>query len=113
MYGLFKQANMGDNTASSPWLPGEAKMKWAAWEACKGKTKEEAMTEYIAELERQKVRACPPSPSPAPPRLRRALPSSPASHPLPKVLDRPLCESAEADVFAGRVAGGVRLKSRV
>ena len=79
MYGLFKQANMGDNTASSPWLPGEAKMKWAAWEACKGKTKEEAMTEYIAELERQKVRACPPSPSPAPPRLRRALPSSPAT----------------------------------
>ena len=114
MYGLFKQANMGDNTASSPWLPGEAKMKWAAWEACKGKTKEEAMTEYIAELERQKVRACPPapcppSPSPAPPRLRRALPS----HPLLTVLGRPLCESAEADVFAGVVAGGVRLKSRV
>ena len=108
MYGLFKQANMGDNTASSPWLPGEAKMKWAAWEACKGKTKEEAMTEYIAELERQKVRACPPSPSPAPPRLRRALPTRCST-----VLGRPPCESAEADVFAGRVAGGVRLKSRV
>eukprot|EP01045_Picozoa_sp_COSAG04_P026386 COSAG04_NODE_3653_length_2637_cov_33.024035_2_plen_182_part_00 len=81
MYGLFKQANMGDNTASSPWLPGEAKMKWAAWEACKGKTKEEAMTEYIAELERQKVRACPPASLPA--RPRPALPPAPARPPHP------------------------------
>jgi len=81
MYGLFKQANMGDNTASSPWLPGEAKMKWAAWEACKGKTKEEAMTEYIAELERQKVRACPPASLPA--RPRPALPRARAPHPAP------------------------------
>ena len=51
---------------------------------------------------------CPPSPSPAPPRLRRALPTRCST-----VLGRPPCESAEADVFAGGVAGGVRLKSRV
>ena len=86
MYGLFKQANMGDNTASSPWLPGEAKMKWAAWEACKGKTKEEAMTEYIAELERQKVRACRPASLPA--RPRPALPRPGSGAPSPPAAQR-------------------------
>ena len=40
VYGLFKQAKEGDNTAAEPgMLSGfEAKGKWTAWEAQKGKS---------------------------------------------------------------------------
>ncbi len=33
----------------------EAKAKWNAWDAVKGKSKEDSMKEYVAEIERQKV----------------------------------------------------------
>jgi diazepam-binding inhibitor (GABA receptor modulating acyl-CoA-binding protein) len=38
IYGLFKQASMGDNTAEKPGLLSgfEARGKWDAWEAKKG-----------------------------------------------------------------------------
>ncbi|OLP74099.1 putative acyl-CoA-binding protein [Symbiodinium microadriaticum] len=55
LYGLFKQAKEGDNTASAPLsVQWETKAKWDAWEKNKGKSKEAAMTEYIAEVEVQK-----------------------------------------------------------
>mmetsp|Transcript_62653 Transcript_62653/g.149455 ORF Transcript_62653/g.149455 Transcript_62653/m.149455 type:complete len:95 (-) Transcript_62653:110-394(-) len=54
LYGLYKQAKEGDNTASAPWaVQLEAKAKWDAWTKHKGKSKEDAMTEYIAEVNRQ------------------------------------------------------------
>ncbi|CAE7849829.1 ACBP3, partial [Symbiodinium necroappetens] len=56
LYGLFKQAKEGDNTASAPWsVQWETTAKWDAWEKNKGKSKEAAMTEYIAEVEVQKL----------------------------------------------------------
>ncbi|CAE7527571.1 ACBP3, partial [Symbiodinium microadriaticum] len=56
LYGLFKQAKEGDNTASAPLsVQWETKAKWDAWEKNKGKSKEAAMTEYIAEVEVQKL----------------------------------------------------------
>ena len=50
VYGLFKQAKLGDNPADKPgMLSGfETKAKWDAWEAQKGKTQEEAAAEYVA-----------------------------------------------------------------
>mmetsp|Transcript_25905 Transcript_25905/g.60046 ORF Transcript_25905/g.60046 Transcript_25905/m.60046 type:complete len:96 (-) Transcript_25905:279-566(-) len=55
LYGLYKQAKEGDNTTAAPWsIQWETKAKWEAWEAVKGKSKEAAMTEYIAEVEAQK-----------------------------------------------------------
>eukprot|EP00913_Durusdinium_trenchii_P022776 g21382.t1 len=55
LYGLYKQAKEGDNTTGAPWsIQWETKAKWEAWEKCKGKSKETAMTEYIAEVEAQK-----------------------------------------------------------
>ncbi|CAJ1398529.1 unnamed protein product [Effrenium voratum] len=54
LYGLFKQAKEGDNTASAPWsVQWETKAKWDAWEGVKGKSKDDAMKEYIAEVKAQ------------------------------------------------------------
>jgi len=49
MYGLFKQATVGDQTASKPgMLSGlEARAKWKAWESEKGKMKDDAAKEYV------------------------------------------------------------------
>ncbi len=49
VYGLFKQAKEGDNTAEKPgMLSGfEARGKWDAWEARKGMTQEEAAAAYV------------------------------------------------------------------
>merc|ERR1712151_1376292 len=48
LYGLFKQATVGDVTGSQPWkVQFEARAKWDAWNSQKGKTKEAAMGEYI------------------------------------------------------------------
>mmetsp|Transcript_54257 Transcript_54257/g.142891 ORF Transcript_54257/g.142891 Transcript_54257/m.142891 type:complete len:97 (+) Transcript_54257:91-381(+) len=55
LYGLYKQAIAGDNTAEEPWsVQWETKAKWKVWESCKGKSKDEAMDEYIAEFEVQR-----------------------------------------------------------
>ncbi|CEP63667.1 long-chain fatty acid transporter ACB1 LALA0_S08e07844g [Lachancea lanzarotensis] len=49
LYGLFKQATVGDNTTTRPSaLNFKDKYKWDAWEANKGKSQEDAEKEYIA-----------------------------------------------------------------
>ena len=56
LYAAFKQAKSGDVTGSQPWaVQLEARAKWDAWNALKGKSKEDAMAEYVAEVEAQKT----------------------------------------------------------
>jgi diazepam-binding inhibitor (GABA receptor modulating acyl-CoA-binding protein) len=49
LYSLYKQANEGDIHTDPPGNPFDfvAKAKYEAWEALKGKSKDQAMTEYI------------------------------------------------------------------
>jgi len=49
VYGLFKQASNGDNTADKPGLMSgfEARGKWDAWEAKKGMSQDDAKQAYI------------------------------------------------------------------
>jgi diazepam-binding inhibitor (GABA receptor modulating acyl-CoA-binding protein) len=48
LYGLYKQATAGDNNTGAPWaVQLEAKAKWNAWTANKGKSKGQAEAEYI------------------------------------------------------------------
>ena len=48
MYGLFKQATVGDNNEDKPGgFDFKAAAKHSAWEKEKGKTTEGAMQEYI------------------------------------------------------------------
>ncbi|KAM9365154.1 acyl-CoA-binding protein [Pholidichthys leucotaenia] len=55
VYSLFKQATVGDvNTARPGMLDFTGKAKWDAWEKQKGKSKEDAMTEYISLVEELK-----------------------------------------------------------
>lgn len=54
VYALFKQVNVGDVQGSQPWaVQVEARAKWDAWNSVKGKSKTDAMQEYVAEVERQ------------------------------------------------------------
>ena len=55
LYALFKQATLGDVQGSRPWAERvrTARTKWDAWNAQKGKSKEQAMQEYVDEIERQ------------------------------------------------------------
>ena len=49
LYGWFKQVAEGNNTAAAPGMlsaPG-SKLKWEAWAACKGMSKEAAMKAYV------------------------------------------------------------------
>lgn len=49
LYGLFKQATVGDNTTTKPGVfDFKGKYKWDSWEEKKGKTQEEAEAAYIA-----------------------------------------------------------------
>lgn len=49
MYGLFKQSIEGDVIGDKPGgFDFKAILKFEAWEKLKGKTKEEAMGEYIS-----------------------------------------------------------------
>ncbi|MBC7545332.1 MAG: acyl-CoA-binding protein [Candidatus Sericytochromatia bacterium] len=49
LYGLYKQATAGDNRSSQPWaVQLEARAKWDAWTACKGKSPPEARDAYVA-----------------------------------------------------------------
>ncbi|XP_028291374.1 acyl-CoA-binding protein [Gouania willdenowi] len=55
VYALFKQSSVGDvNTARPGMLDFTGKAKWDAWEKQKGKSKEDAMTEYVALVEELK-----------------------------------------------------------
>ncbi|CAH6721114.1 acyl-CoA-binding protein [[Candida] jaroonii] len=48
LYGLFKQATVGDNTTSKPgFLDLKGKYKWEAWTELKGTSQEEAEEKYI------------------------------------------------------------------
>ncbi|GMH37782.1 hypothetical protein BSKO_05655 [Bryopsis sp. KO-2023] len=59
LYGLFKQAKFGDNTAAKPGiLDIQGRKKWFAWEEHKGKDSETAMKEYIAKVEELKAIYC-------------------------------------------------------
>ena len=50
LYSLYKQATEGDVNTEAPANPFDfvAKAKFEAWSGLKGKSKEEAMTEYIS-----------------------------------------------------------------
>jgi acyl-CoA-binding protein len=49
LYGLFKQATDGDASGERPGgFDFKAIMKFDAWEKNKGKSKEQAMNEYVA-----------------------------------------------------------------
>ncbi len=49
LYSLYKQATEGDNTTDPPSNPFDfvSKAKYEAWAGVKGKTKEEAMKDYV------------------------------------------------------------------
>ncbi|MEP6736529.1 MAG: acyl-CoA-binding protein [Chryseolinea sp.] len=48
LYGLYKQATEGDVTGDRPGgFDFKGIAKFDSWEALKGKTKEQAMTEYV------------------------------------------------------------------
>ncbi|KAK1550123.1 hypothetical protein Q3G72_014172 [Acer saccharum] len=51
LYALYKQASLGTVNTNRPGIfsPTE-RAKWDAWKAVEGKTKEEAMTEYITKV---------------------------------------------------------------
>ena len=52
LYGLFKQANVGDcNTSRPGLLDPKGKAKWDAWDSNKGKAKDTAMEEYVCKVE--------------------------------------------------------------
>ncbi|XP_037646390.1 acyl-CoA-binding protein [Sebastes umbrosus] len=49
VYSLFKQATVGDTNTERPGMfDFTGKAKWDAWEKQKGKSKEDAMNEYVA-----------------------------------------------------------------
>ncbi len=49
LYSLYKQATEGDNTAEPPANPFDfvSKAKYEAWMNVKGKTKDQAMRDYV------------------------------------------------------------------
>lgn len=49
IYGLFKQATCGDNSAEKPGIMSgfEARGKWDAWESKKGMSQDDAKQAYI------------------------------------------------------------------
>ena len=52
IYGLFKQATLGDNTEKKPSFSDfVARAKWDAWNARKGLGTEEAKRQYVALIE--------------------------------------------------------------
>ncbi|KAF9213123.1 Acyl-CoA-binding domain-containing protein 1 [Podila verticillata] len=52
LYGLFKQATVGNNTTARPGMfDPKGKAKWDAWEAKKDVTAEDAEKQYIALVE--------------------------------------------------------------
>lgn len=53
LYGLFKQASVGDNTTAKPGLLDlKGKKKWEAWNSRKGMSSEDAMKAYIEVVDR-------------------------------------------------------------
>uniref|UniRef100_A0A060T7D1 ARAD1C27390p n=1 Tax=Blastobotrys adeninivorans TaxID=409370 RepID=A0A060T7D1_BLAAD len=57
LYGLFKQAKVGDVNTERPGLMDfKGKYKWDAWKALEGKSQEDAEKEYIALVEELKAK---------------------------------------------------------
>jgi diazepam-binding inhibitor (GABA receptor modulator, acyl-CoA-binding protein) len=56
LYSLYKQSAEGDINTEAPANPFDfvAKAKYQAWEALKGKTREAAMEEYVALVQKLK-----------------------------------------------------------
>lgn len=55
LYSLYKQATLGDNDAEAPGgFDFVAKAKYEAWLGLKGKSKDEAMQEYVKLVEKLK-----------------------------------------------------------
>jgi acyl-CoA-binding protein len=56
LYSLYKQATEGDNDNDPPANPFDfvSKAKYEAWLSQKGKTQDQAMTDYIALIEKLK-----------------------------------------------------------
>ncbi|KAL5231323.1 hypothetical protein ABZP36_030099 [Zizania latifolia] len=51
LYGLYKQATVGDVNTSRPGIFNQRdRAKWDAWKAVEGKSKEEAMSDYITKV---------------------------------------------------------------
>ncbi|KAL3500116.1 hypothetical protein ACH5RR_039209 [Cinchona calisaya] len=51
LYGLYKQATVGPvNTARPGLFSMRERAKWDAWKAVEGKSKEEAMSDYITKV---------------------------------------------------------------
>ncbi|XP_065154210.1 acyl-CoA-binding domain-containing protein 7 [Paramisgurnus dabryanus] len=49
LYGLYKQAIVGDNNIDKPGLTDlKGKAKWEAWNSRKGMSNEDAMSAYIS-----------------------------------------------------------------
>ena len=57
LYSLYKQASEGDVNTEPPSNPFDfvAKAKYEAWAALKGKTNEEAMTDYVSLINKLRV----------------------------------------------------------
>ena len=52
IYSLYKQATIGNNYKSKPWLYQIIELeKWKAWNKLKGWDKEEAKNQYIKNVE--------------------------------------------------------------
>ena len=48
LYGWYKQATGGNNTAAQPWAFQVYELaKWNAWTNCKNMSQEDAMTNYV------------------------------------------------------------------
>lgn len=53
LYALYKQGSLGDNDRPRPGFSDPvARAKWEAWNGLKGLPTEQAMTEYIALVDR-------------------------------------------------------------
>nr|6KF8_A Chain A, Acyl-CoA-binding domain-containing protein 2 [Oryza sativa Japonica Group]6KF8_C Chain C, Acyl-CoA-binding domain-containing protein 2 [Oryza sativa Japonica Group]6KF8_D Chain D, Acyl-CoA-binding domain-containing protein 2 [Oryza sativa Japonica Group]6KF8_F Chain F, Acyl-CoA-binding domain-containing protein 2 [Oryza sativa Japonica Group]6KF8_I Chain I, Acyl-CoA-binding domain-containing protein 2 [Oryza sativa Japonica Group]6KF8_K Chain K, Acyl-CoA-binding domain-containing p len=51
LYGLYKQATVGPVTTGRPGIFNlKDRYKWDAWKAVEGKSKEEAMADYITKV---------------------------------------------------------------
>lgn len=57
LYGLYKQATVGDINVEPPGNPFDfvTKAKYEAWQGLKGRTKEEAMREYVGLVDKLKA----------------------------------------------------------
>jgi diazepam-binding inhibitor (GABA receptor modulator, acyl-CoA-binding protein) len=57
LYSLYKQASEGDVNTEPPSNPFDfvAKAKYEAWAALKGKTNEQAMTDYVSLVNKLKT----------------------------------------------------------